>query len=147
MALVSSVTLGILAVGLESSTRARGLHIWQSLVSLVVGALAVGLSTTGILFLLWVIVLWSLLVGVAEAFAGLRLPSGSALRQDWIVQGTMTVLLALVVLSQSADSVAVVGFVGAWAIIMGVYLAIAGLSARWAQKTPHERDNSNESAQ
>jgi hypothetical protein len=59
----------------------------------------------------------------------------------------MTVLLALVVLSQSADSVAVVGFVGAWAIIMGVYLAIAGLSARWAQKTPHERDNSNESAQ
>jgi len=136
MALVSSVTLGILAVGLESSTRARGLHIWQSLVSLVVGALAVGLSTTGILFLLWVIVLWSLLVGVAEAFAGLRLPSGSALRQDWIVQGTMTVLLALVVLSQSADSVAVVGFVGAWAIIMGVYLAIAGFSARWAQKDP-----------
>jgi uncharacterized membrane protein HdeD (DUF308 family) len=109
--------------------------------------LAVGLSTTGILFLLWVIVLWSLLVGVAETFAGLRLPSGSALRQDWIVQGAMTVLLALVVLSQSADSVAVVGFVGAWAIIMGVYLAIAGLSARWAQKTPHERDNSNESAQ
>lgn len=134
MALVSSVTLGVLAVGLESSTRARGLHIWQSLVSLVVGALAVGLSTTGTLFLLWAIVLWSLLVGVAEAFAGWRLPAGSALRQDWIVQGAMTVLLALVVLSQSADSVAVVGFVGAWAIIMGVYLAIAGFSARWAQK-------------
>lgn len=134
MALVSSVTLGILAVGLDSSTRARGLHIWQSLVSLVVGALAVGLSTTGTLFLLWAIVLWSLLVGVAEAFSGWRLPAGSALRQDWIVQGVMTVLLALVVLSQSADSVAVVGFVGAWAIIMGVYLAIAGFSARWAQR-------------
>jgi uncharacterized membrane protein HdeD (DUF308 family) len=134
MALVTSVTLGVLAVGLESSTRARGLHIWQSLVSLVVGALAVGLSTTGTLFLLWAIVLWSLLVGVSELFAGWRLPSGSSLRGDWIVQGTMTVLLALVVLSQSADSVAVVGFVGAWAIIMGVYLAIAGFSARWAQK-------------
>jgi uncharacterized membrane protein HdeD (DUF308 family) len=134
MALVSSVTLGVLAVGLDSSTRARGLHIWQSLVSLVVGALAVGLSTAGTLFLLWAIVLWSLLVGVAEAFSGWRLPAGSALRQDWIVQGAMTVLLALVVLSQSADSVAVVGFVGAWAVIMGVYLAIAGFSARWAQK-------------
>ncbi|MSZ08238.1 MAG: hypothetical protein F2621_02325 [Actinobacteria bacterium] len=134
MALVTSVTLGVLAVGLESSTRARGLHIWQSLVSLVVGALAVGLSTTGTLFLLWAIVLWSLLVGVSELFAGWRLPSGSSLRGDWIVQGTMTVLLALVVLSQSADSVAVVGFVGAWAVIMGVYLAIAGFSARWAQK-------------
>ncbi len=136
MALVTSVTLGVLAVGVESSTRARGLHIWQSLVSLVVGALAVGLSTTGTLFLLWAIVLWSLLVGVAELFSGWRLPSGSTLRQDWIVQGTMTVLLALVVLSQSADSVAVVGVVGAWAVIMGVYLAIAGFSSRWAQKDP-----------
>jgi uncharacterized membrane protein HdeD (DUF308 family) len=48
----------------------------------------------------------------------------------------MTVLLALVVLSQSADSVAVVGVVGAWAVIMGVYLAIAGFSSRWAQKDP-----------
>lgn len=136
MALVTSVTLGILAVGLESSTRARGLHIWQSLVSLVVGALSIGLSTAGTLFLLWAIVLWSLLVGVAELFSGWRLPAGSGLRQDWIAQGAITVLLALVVLSQSADSVAVVGFVGAWAIIMGVYLAIAGFSARWAQKDP-----------
>jgi uncharacterized membrane protein HdeD (DUF308 family) len=43
----------------------------------------------------------------------------------------MTVVLAVVVLSQPADSVAVVGFVGAWAIIVGVYLAIAGFSARF----------------
>lgn len=132
MALVTSVSLGVLAVGLETSTNARGLHIWQSLVSLVVGSLAIGLSTSGTLFLLWAVVLWSLLVGVAEIFAGWRLASGSALRKDWFIQGSITVILALVVLSQSADSVAVIGFVGAWAIIMGVYLAIAGFSARWA---------------
>ena len=34
------------------------------------------------------------------------------------------------VLTQSADSVAVVGFLGAWAIVMGVYLAIAAITHR-----------------
>jgi uncharacterized membrane protein HdeD (DUF308 family) len=131
MAVVLSVSLGIAASLLESSSQTRGLHLWQSLVSLVVGALAIGLSGSGTVFLLWAIVLWAVLVGVAEAFAGWRLPAGAALRKDWLAQGLMTVTLALVVLSQPADSVAVVGFVGAWAIILGVYLAIAGFSARF----------------
>jgi len=139
MALVLSVGLGVAAGLIGGSSQARGLHLWQALVSFVVGALAIGLSNAGTLFLLWAVVLWAILVGVAEAFAGWRLPSGAALRTDWLVQGAITLLLALVVLSQPADSVAVVGFVGAWAIIMGVYLAIAGFSARFAATdAPHE---------
>jgi uncharacterized membrane protein HdeD (DUF308 family) len=131
MAVVTSVSVGLASTILESSAQARGLHLWQALVSLVVGALAIGLSNAGTIFLLWAIVLWALLVGVAETFAGWRLLRGSTQRKDWLVQGAMTVVLALVVLSQPADSVAVVGFVGAWAIIIGVYLAIAGFSARF----------------
>ena len=45
-------------------------------------------------------------------------------------RGLLTVGLGLVVLTQSADSVAVVGFLGAWAIVMGVYLAIAAITHR-----------------
>lgn len=139
MAVVMSASLGITASLLEGSSQARGLHLWQALVSLVVGALAIGLSGSGTVFLLWAVVLWGILVGVAEVFAGWRLPRGAALRKDWLAQGLMTVVLALVVLSQPADSVAVIGFVGAWAIILGVYLAIAGFSARFdAKDTPHE---------
>lgn len=142
MALVTSVSLGVVAVVLDASPQARGLHLWQALVSLVVGALAVGLSTAGVVFLLWAVVLWALLVGVAEVFSGWRLPAGALLRRDWLVQGAMTVILALVLLSQPADSVAVVGFLGAWAIIAGIYLAIAGFSSRWAEtETPHEGQN------
>jgi uncharacterized membrane protein HdeD (DUF308 family) len=81
---------------------------------------------------LWAIVLWALLTGFAEAFAGWRMPRGSDVRKDWLVQGSMTVVLALVVLVQPADSVAVIGFVGAWAIVQGVYATIAGLSSRWS---------------
>lgn len=132
MALVLSVGLGVAAGLLEGSSQARGLHLWQALVSFVVGSLAIGLSDAGTLLLLWAVVLWAILVGVAEAFAGWRLPSGAAQRKDWLAQGVITVVLALVVLSQPADSVAVIGFVGAWAVIMGVYLAIAGFSARFA---------------
>lgn len=132
LALVTSVSLGILARGAVMTAQARALHMWQALVSLVVGALALGLSQAGTLFLLWAIVLWAVLVGVAEMFAGWRLPPGVGSRTDWMVQGAMTVLLALIVLTQQADSVAVVGFFGAWAIVLGVYLAIAGISARWA---------------
>lgn len=131
MAVVTSASLGLVTSLIRSSAQARGLHLWQALVSLVVGVLAIGLSGSGTLFLLWAIVIWAILVGVAEVFAGWRLPSGAALRRDWLVQGLMTVVLAVVVLSQPADSVAVVGFVGAWAIIVGVYLAIAGFSARF----------------
>lgn len=132
LALVTSVSLGVLARSSVMTAQGRGLHMWQALVSLVVGALALGLSQAGMLLLLWAIVLWAVLVGVAEIFAGWRLPPGVGSRTDWMVQGAMTVILALIVLTQQADSVAVVGFFGAWAIVLGVYLAIAGLSARWA---------------
>lgn len=133
-ALITSISLGIMSRGPDLTKQARGLHMWQAVVSLVVGALALGLSQAGTLFLLWAIVLWSVLVGVAEVFAGWRLPPGVGSRRDWIVQGAMTVVLALIVLTQQADSVAVVGFLGAWTIILGVYLAIAGLSARWSSE-------------
>jgi membrane-bound ClpP family serine protease len=69
-------------------------------------------------------------MGVAELFAGLRLVKGHVNRTDWIVQGLMTIGLALIVLTQTDDSVAVVGFLGAWAIVLGVYLAIAGVSQK-----------------
>lgn len=132
MATVNGLGLALLAGGLPPRDSSRGLHRWQALVSLAVGVLVLALSHGGILLLPWAIVFWALLTGVAEVFAGWRLAKGSALRRDWIVQGSLTVLLALVVMTQSGDSVAVVGFLGSWAIVQGVYLAIAGISQRSA---------------
>lgn len=127
-----SISLATMMLGTHHPAQARGLHWWQALVSLVVGALALALNQAGIMFLLWAIVLWAILTGVSEVFAGWRLPPGHFVRRDWLVQGGMTIVLALVVVLQAADSVAVVGFIGAWAIIQGVYATIAGLSSRWA---------------
>lgn len=128
---ISAVVVGGSSLGLGHGAPARGLHLWQSLVALVVGALTLALNDAGIALLLWSIVLWSVLSGFAEVVAGLRMPSGHPSRRDWLVQGSFALALALVVLFQSADSVAVIGFLGAWAIVQGVYGTISGLSNRW----------------
>ena len=131
LGVVNAVGLGLVALGLSATETGRGLHLWQALVSLVVGALALALQEAGMILLLWALVFWALLVGAAEIFYGARLARGDALRRDWITQGAMTVILGVVVLFQPADSVAVVGFLGAWAIVQGVYLAIASVALRF----------------
>jgi uncharacterized membrane protein HdeD (DUF308 family) len=141
LGIVTAVGLGLAALGLATTKTGRGLHLWQALVSLVVGALVLALQEAGMILLLWALVFWALLVGVAEIFFGARLAQGDALRRDWMTQGGMTVVLAVVVLFQPADSVAVVGFLGAWAIVQGVYMAIASVALRFPTPTkdrPHD---------
>ena len=141
LALVNAVGLGLVALGLATTETARGLHLWQALVSLVVGAMVVALQEAGMILLLWALVFWALLTGIAELFYGSRLARGDVLRRDWMTQGAMTVALAVVVLLQPADSVAVVGFLGAWAIVQGVYMAIASVALRFPTMTkdsPHD---------
>ena len=141
LGIVTAVGLGLAALGLATTKTGRGLHLWQALVSLVVGALVLALQEAGMILLLWALVFWALLVGVAEIFFGARLAQGDALRRDWMTQGGMTVVLAVVVLFQPADSVAVVGFLGAWAIVQGVYMAIASVALRFPTTTmdrPHD---------
>ena len=131
LGIVSAVGLGLVSLGLPSTETGRGLHLWQALVSLVVGALVLALQQAGMMVLLWAVVFWALLSGVAELFFGSRLTRGHSLRRDWMIQGGMTIALAVVVLFQPADSVAVVGFLGGWAIVQGVYMAIASVALRF----------------
>ena len=130
--LVVSVSVAALASVITPTPQAKSLHWWHAIVGIVVGALALALNQAGIVFLLWAIVLWSVLTGAAELVAGWRMPRTHTLRRDWMIQGSMALLLALAVLLQPADSVAVVGFLGAWAVVQGVYGIIAGLSDRWS---------------
>jgi len=137
--LVLAAVQGGLAWRVLGDHPARGFYFFQALVSLVIGALALGLNSYGIGLLLWAVVVWALLMGASEILAGLRLPKRDVLRRDWVTQGTLTVLFALVVLTQSADSVAVVGFFGAWAIVMGVYLVIAAITHHSMNKAMNEK--------
>lgn len=131
---VSAVSVGVSSLGVSQPAPARSLHLWQSLVALVVGAITLALNDAGIALLLWAVALWALLAGTAEVVAGWRMPRGHPLRRDWLIQGAFAVLLSVIVLFQDADSVAVIGYVGAWAVIQGVYGTISGLSNRWLHR-------------
>ena len=137
-ALVSAAALTWLSLTLERRHPGRGLHLFQAAVSGVVGLIAVVMSAGSIAVLLWAVVVWAVLIGGAETFAGTRLPKKDSLRRDWITQGLLSVGLALVVLTQTGDSVAVVGCLGAWAIVLGVYLGIAGISHKSVEKAMRE---------
>lgn len=137
-ALVSAMALAGLSLTLDRSHPGRGLHLFQATVSGVVGLIAVVMSAGSIAVLLWAVVVWATLIGGAETFAGTRLPKKDILRRDWITQGLLSIGLALAVLTQSGDSVAVVGFLGAWAIVLGVYLGIAGISHKSVDQSTRE---------
>lgn len=129
---VVSVSVAAIVSVVTPTPQAKSLHWWHATVGVAVGALALALNQAGIVLLLWAVVLWSVLTGAAEFVAGWRMPRTHTLRRDWMIQGGMVLLLALAVLVQPADSVAVVGILGAWAVIQGVYGIIAGLSDRWS---------------
>ena len=51
--------------------------------------------------------------------------------KDWIAVGDFTALLALVFLIIPLDVVTAVGLFGGYAVMVGIYLVIGGLSLRW----------------
>jgi hypothetical protein len=52
--------------------------------------------------------------------------------RDWLVVGAATAVLALAFLVLPPHAVVSVGLFGAYLVMLGVYLLIAGLSLRWA---------------
>lgn len=156
------VSGGILAWGaLRMPDRAlRGVAVAQAAVAVVCGTLALVFCTSGAGTLFLVVVSFAAITGFLELYLGLRSRRRHPASRDWIAAGVMTALLALAVLLVPADyalpwhaenkgvevsgvltsEIIVVGIVGAYAILLGVYLAIGGLSARWAaQERPAGR--------
>ncbi|HEU4850489.1 MAG TPA: hypothetical protein VFS93_08765, partial [Terrimesophilobacter sp.] len=104
----------------------------------------------GMLFL--VVIAFAAVTGFLELYLGLRGRGRHPASREWLTLGVMTALLAIAVLIVPADyalpwsaedkgvvvsgvltsQIIVVGIIGAYAILVGVFLVIGGLSARWA---------------
>ncbi|MDO9589875.1 MAG: hypothetical protein Q7J04_01885, partial [Microcella sp.] len=74
---------------------------------------------------------YAVLAGALELVWGIRHRDRSPFARDGIVVGIGTLALA-VVLALVADPVSAVGFFGAYTVMLGVFLIIAGLSLRWS---------------
>ncbi|CAN5360294.1 hypothetical protein BH10ACT7_BH10ACT7_15770 [soil metagenome] len=127
----------------------RGIRIALGLVTVVAGVVALAIPGAGLPFLVFLITAFAALSGFLELYLGLRERGKNPASRDLVFVGAATALFAIVVLlvppgfvqsftgpdgvaRELTASVIVVGTMGAYLAIIGVYLVIAGLSLRWA---------------
>lgn len=115
--------------------RDRQLFIVQGSVGVVAGALALTFTGAGLGFFLYLVSVWGAVTGFLELFSGLRrrrtAPRGVSPR-DWTSTGALTAVLALAFLLLPPNTVVAVGLLGAYLVVLGMYLVIGGLSLKWA---------------
>ncbi len=117
--------------------------IWSGVVAVVAAALAIIAPTAAVLGL--TVALWAIPTGIVELQGWVRMrsvtePRTRQLARDWLAVGGFTILLGLV-FAFLRDPVSLVGFLGAYAVIVGVFHAVAALSARPARTPTIERSD------
>ncbi|GAA0990581.1 hypothetical protein [Subtercola frigoramans] len=135
--LVSLLSLRVMAPGVI-----RRLFVTQAIVGLAMGAAALVFNSGGVPFFLYIVTLYASLTGFLELYSGLRSRTAQSESErlsarDWIAVGSFTAILALVFLLLPLDIVTAVGLFGGYAVILGIFLVIGGLSLRWG----HEPSN------
>lgn len=130
-ALVSGLVVGALVLRSVTVPGTRSLFVVNAVVTVAAGLIALTVPG-GLAFLLYLVSVWAAVTGFVELYAGLRGRGRTPAARDWIATGGFTVLLAIVFLLLPPDSVTAVGLLGAYLVILGVYLIIGGLSSKWA---------------
>jgi len=142
----------ILTASLLSPHRgiARGLSITQGVVTLATAVAAFVATGGGQAYFVFLLTAFAAITGFIEFYLGLRSRGRDASSRDWVFAGSLTALLALVVLlvppgfsqpytgpdgidRELTASIVVVGLLGAYWVILGVYLVIAALSLKWSR--------------
>lgn len=130
---------------------ARGLLFVQAAASALAGVVALASSGSGYGMLVALVAGWGLVTGVAEIVLWRRMRLQNAVARDWLTAGILTLVLTVATLMVPADftnawqvedkdgsllsgvvtaDVFTVGLLGAYAIMLGVFLLIAAVSAR-----------------
>lgn len=151
-ALLSGVVVAVGAARALEADRVRWTFFAQGAIGVLAGATALLSSGGGTGFLIFVVSAWAALTGFLEIVGGLRSRRRLDSSRDWVFVGGLTVLFAVAVLLVPADfaqlftgpdgvrrsltaSIVLVGLAGAYDALLGVYLVIAGLSLKWANRT------------
>jgi hypothetical protein len=141
LGLASALALALGAWSLQHGEPTRTLGFGLAIIAALAGSAALLSTGAGLPLLLLIAGGYALLSGAFEFIWGLRHRGSPAtggqhqgshpLSRDAMTAGAATVVFALV-LALVSDPVSAVGFLGAWAVVLAVYLVIAGLSTRWS---------------
>lgn len=144
----SGAVITVFALRAESGT-VRTVQLVQGVITVIAGIVSLVMINGGLPFFLFLLSTFAAVTGFLELYLGLRGRGKDRSARDWIFVGALTALLAIVVMlvppgfTQSftgpddierhlTASVIVVGVLGAYFAILGIYLMIAGLSLKWA---------------
>ena len=130
-ALVNGLVLAILGWRTLDGV-SRRLTLIQGIVGILAGAIALALHGGGLAVFLYIVSVWAAVTGFVELYSGIRSRGRSPYARDWTAAGALTALLALVFLLLPPHPVVSVGLLGAYFVVLGVFLVIAGLSLKWA---------------
>ncbi|WP_405218711.1 hypothetical protein [Agrococcus sp. Ld7] len=116
---------------------------WSGIGAVIATALAIAAPTAAMLGL--AVALWAIPAGLLELHGwwGMRSvtePRSRQLTRDWLVVGALTLILGAVY-AFLRDPVTLTGLLGAYAVIVGVFHAVAALSARPARTPTTERSS------
>ncbi len=132
--LASAAVLALTSLRLDSDEPLRPLHRGLAVIAGLAGALALVVLATvggGLALLLLLIGGYAVLAGALELVWGIRHRLSHPLARDAVIIGIGTLALAIV-LALVGDPVSAVGFFGAYAVVLGVFLLIAGFSLKWS---------------
>jgi uncharacterized membrane protein HdeD (DUF308 family) len=127
-ALVNGAVTAVTSWRTITDRRDRTLFVVQGAVGVVAGVLALVLHSGGLGFFLYLVTVWAAITGVLELYSGLRVRGRGQITRDWLVVGVFTAVLSLIFLILPPHAVVSVGLLGAYLVIIGVYLAIAGFA-------------------
>lgn len=151
-AVVSGIVLTASALRLGAGGVVRTVTFAQGIITVLAGVVSLALPAAGLPFFVFLLTAFAAITGFLELYLGLRSRGRSGSSRDWVFVGALTALLAIAVLLVPPDlsqsfagpdnvqgvltaSVVVVGLLGAYWVVLGIYLVIAGLSLRWATTT------------
>ncbi|GAB3040728.1 hypothetical protein GCM10027052_22510 [Parafrigoribacterium mesophilum] len=121
--------------------------IVQGVLAALLGAMALLFNGGGLGLLLLLLPAFMAITGFLELYSGLRARRHPGVSRDWLTVGAFTAVAALVFLLIPQDSVLAIGLLGAYGILLCVYLIIGALSLKWGTQNvrgaaaPAERTN------
>jgi uncharacterized membrane protein HdeD (DUF308 family) len=103
------------------------------IVSIIAGVVALIFPGMAALSVVILIAAWAILTGVAEILLTFRLHERLTVELLWVLAGLASIVFGIaLIVFPAAGALALIWFIGAWALFFGVLLVILGFSLRAA---------------
>jgi uncharacterized membrane protein HdeD (DUF308 family) len=140
-AFISGIATLIAAARSGRAGERWGALLVEGLLGIAVGVLAVIWPATMALTFIWLIGFWALFSGVMEIVAAVRLRK--VIRNEWAlgIAGVLSIAFGLLMFYRPiAGGVAVVWWLGAYALVFGILMIVLGFRLRSFGRTLHGGD-------